>query len=100
MTDHVMRSWAPRILRVLVGLVLGAAAATGGVLLAIVSFEFARWGPAVVSFALIVGGAVLYRRTDEVIGKGLALGLILGGLLTVLLWPLFAVDTGGDLESL
>jgi peptidoglycan biosynthesis protein MviN/MurJ (putative lipid II flippase) len=64
-----------------------------------VSFEWKAWAPAVVSLALIVGGSILYRKTDDVIGKGLALGLILGGLLTVLLWPLFAVDTGGGLEG-
>jgi peptidoglycan biosynthesis protein MviN/MurJ (putative lipid II flippase) len=99
MTDHVLRNWAPRLLRTLVALVLGAAAAAGGVLLAVVSFEWTAWAPAVVSLALIVGGATLYRKTDDVIGKGLALGLIAGGLLTVLLWPLFAVDTGGGLED-
>jgi peptidoglycan biosynthesis protein MviN/MurJ (putative lipid II flippase) len=99
MTDHVMGNWAPRILRALVAFILGAAAAAGGVVLAIVSFEWSAWAPAVVSFGMIVGGAVLYRKVNDVIGKGLALGLIVGGLLTVLLWPLFAVDTGGGLEN-
>jgi peptidoglycan biosynthesis protein MviN/MurJ (putative lipid II flippase) len=99
MTDHVLRSWAPRLLRTLVALVLGAAVAAGGVLLAVVSFEWTAWAPAVVSLALIVGGAALYRKTEDVIGKGVALGLIAGGILTVLLWPLFAVDTGGGLEN-
>jgi hypothetical protein len=98
-TDHVMRGWAPRVLRGLVALVLGAAAGTGGVLLAIVSFEWTAWAPAAVSLGLIVLGAVLYRRTDDVIGRGIALGLILGGALTVPLWSFFPVDTGGDLES-
>jgi peptidoglycan biosynthesis protein MviN/MurJ (putative lipid II flippase) len=99
MTDHVLRSWAPRLLRTLVALVLGAAVAAGGVLLAVVSFEWTAWAPAVVSLALIVGGAALYRKTEDVIGKGVALGLIAGGILTVLLWPLFTVDTGGGLEN-
>ena len=77
MTDHVMGGWAPRVLRGLVAFVLGAAAGIGGVLLAIVSFEWTAWAPAAVS-----------------------LGLILGGALTVPLWSFFPVDTGGDLESL
>jgi peptidoglycan biosynthesis protein MviN/MurJ (putative lipid II flippase) len=99
MTDHVIRGWAPRILRTLIALLLGAAAATAGVLLAVVSFEWAAWAPALVSLAMIVGGGAIYRRFDDIIIKGLALGLIVGALITVLLWPLFAVDTGGGLES-
>jgi peptidoglycan biosynthesis protein MviN/MurJ (putative lipid II flippase) len=99
MTDHVLRGWAPRVLRALVALVLGAAVAAGGVLLAVVSFEWTAWAPAVVSLALIASGAALYRKTEDIIGKGVAFGLIAGGLLTVLLWPLFAVDTGGGLEN-
>ena len=49
---------------------------------------------------MILVGGVLYRRADDVLTKGLALGLIVGAFITVLLWPLFlAVDSGG-LESL
>jgi hypothetical protein len=99
MTDHVLRSWAPRLLRTLVALVLGAAVGAGGVVLAVVSFEWKVWAPALVSLALIAGGAALYRKTEDVIGRGVAIGLIAGGLVTVLFWPLFAVDTGGGLEN-
>jgi peptidoglycan biosynthesis protein MviN/MurJ (putative lipid II flippase) len=97
MTDQAM-NWAPRVLRLVFAFVLGAAAATGGVLLAIASFSWASWAPALLSLALIVGGGVLYRRGDDVLTKGLAIGLIVGAFITVLLWPLFAVDSGG-LES-
>jgi peptidoglycan biosynthesis protein MviN/MurJ (putative lipid II flippase) len=97
MTDRAM-NWAPRVLRLVLAVVLGAAAATGGVLLAIASFSWTAWAPALLSLAMIVGGAVLYRREDDVLAKGLALGLIVGAFITVLLWPLFAVDSGG-LES-
>jgi peptidoglycan biosynthesis protein MviN/MurJ (putative lipid II flippase) len=97
MTDQAM-GWAPRLLRLLLALVLGAAAATLGILLAIISFDWTAWAPAVVSLAMIVGGGMLYRRADDVVPKGLALGLIVGAFITVLLWPLFAVDSGG-LES-
>jgi peptidoglycan biosynthesis protein MviN/MurJ (putative lipid II flippase) len=100
MTDHALKGWAPRVLRALVAVVLGVAAGTGGVLLAIISFEWTVWAPAVVSLGLIVLGAVLYRRTDDLIGRGVAIGLILGGALTVPLWSFFPIDTGGDLESL
>jgi peptidoglycan biosynthesis protein MviN/MurJ (putative lipid II flippase) len=100
MADHVLRGRAPRVLRALVAVVLGVAAGAGGVLLAIVSFEWTAWAPAAVSLGLIVLGAVFYHRTDDLIGKAIALGLILGGALTVPLWSLLPVDTGGDLESL
>jgi hypothetical protein len=94
MTDQAMH-WAPRLLRLVLAVLLGVGAATAGVLLAIASFSWAAWAPALVSLALIVGGGVLYRRVDDVLAKGLALGLILGAFITVLLWPLFAVDSGG-----
>jgi peptidoglycan biosynthesis protein MviN/MurJ (putative lipid II flippase) len=94
MTDHAMH-WAPRVLRLVLAFLLGTGAATVGVLLAITSFSWAAWAPALVSLGLIVGGGVLYRRADDVLAKGLALGLILGAFITVLLWPLFAVDSGG-----
>ena len=93
MTDQAMH-WAPRVLRALLAVVLGAVAATAGVLLAIASFDWASWGPAVVSLVMIVAGALIYRRVDDVLAKGLALGLIIGAFITVLLWPLFAVDNG------
>ena len=94
MTDQAMH-WAPRVLRALLAVVLGAGAATAGVLLAIASFDWASWGPAVVSLVMIVAGALIYRRADDVLARGLALGLIIGAFITVLLWPLFAVDSGG-----
>jgi peptidoglycan biosynthesis protein MviN/MurJ (putative lipid II flippase) len=98
MTDHAM-NWAPRVLRGVLAVVLGAAAATGGVLLAIASFSWTSWAPALISLAMIVGGGVLYRRTDDVLARGLALGLILGAFVTVLLWPWLRADSG-TLESL
>ena len=98
MTDQAMH-WAPRILRVLLAVALGAGAAIAGILLAIVSFRWTGWAPAVISLAMIVGGSLIYRRSDDVLAKGLALGLIFGAFITVLLWPLFSVDSGGGLES-
>jgi peptidoglycan biosynthesis protein MviN/MurJ (putative lipid II flippase) len=99
MTDHAMRGWAPRAFRAVLAVVLGAAAGAGGILLAVVSFEWAAWAPALVSFGLIVGGALAYRRADDLIMRGIALGLILGGALTIPLWSFLPVDTGGGLED-
>ena len=94
MTDQAMH-WGARALRLVLAVLLGAGAATAAVLLAIASFSWAAWAPALLSLVLIVGGGVLYRRADDVLAKGLALGLIVGAFITILLWPLFAVDSGG-----
>ena len=99
MTDHVVRGWAPRALRALVAFVLGAAAAAGGVLFAVVSFDWAAWAPAVVSLGLIVAGALVYRQAEDLIIRAIGLGLIIGGAVTVPLWSLLPVDSGGGLES-
>ena len=87
--------WAPRVLRALVAVALGAGAAVAGILLAVVSFRWAGWAPVVVALAMIAGGTLIYRRGDDVLARGLALGLIVGAFITVLLWPLFSVDGGG-----
>jgi peptidoglycan biosynthesis protein MviN/MurJ (putative lipid II flippase) len=94
MTDQAMH-WAPRVLRALLAVLLGAGAAIAGILLAIVSFRWTGWAPAVISLAMIVGGSLIYRRADDVLAKGLALGLIIGALITVLLWPWLRADSGG-----
>ena len=99
MTDHVMGGWAPRVLRGLFALVLGAAAAAGGVLFAVVSFDWAAWAPALVSLGLIVAGALIYRQAEDLIVRGIGLGLVIGGVATVPLWSFLPVDTGGGLES-
>jgi hypothetical protein len=84
MADHVVRDGGIRILRALLGLVAAIVAAGAVVLGAIASFELAA----------IVGGGYLAARTHEPILRGAGFGLVAGGLVAVLLWPLFAVDSG------
>ena len=94
MADHVMRGGGVRILRGLLGLVAALVAAGAVVLGAIASFELNPVGPALVALAAIVGGGYLAARAHEPVLRGAGIGLLAGGLVAVLLWPLFAVDSG------
>jgi hypothetical protein len=92
MADHVVRDGGARIVRALLGVLGGTATCAITVLLAVLSFELNPIGPALVAFGAIVGGLMLARRTHDAVLKGLALGLVAGGLVAVLLWPVFEVD--------
>jgi hypothetical protein len=99
MAAHVVRLRGAKLLRLVGGAVLALVVATATVLVAILSFDANPVGPALVALGTIVGGGFLARRTHDPLLKGLAYGLILGGLLAVLLWPLFEVDAGVGIES-
>jgi hypothetical protein len=92
MADHVVRDGGFRILRALLG--LAAALVVGGatVLAAIGSFDVNPVGPALVALFAIAGGVFLAARTHDLLLRGVGFGLVAGGLIAVLLWPLFAVD--------
>jgi hypothetical protein len=92
MADHVVRDGGARIVRGLLGVLGGTASCAITVLLAVLSFELNPIGPALVAFGAIVGGLMFARRTHDAVLKGLALGLVVGGLVAVLLWPVFEVD--------
>jgi hypothetical protein len=47
----------------------------------------------VVAVATIGGGSYAVRRVDDPAFKAAAIGLVVGGLAAVLLWPLFNVDS-------
>ena len=94
MADHVVRDGGARIRRALLGVLAGTASCAVTVLLAVLSFEVNPIGPAVVAFAAIAGGITLSRHTHDAALKGLLYGLVAGGLVAVLLWPVFEVDAG------
>jgi peptidoglycan biosynthesis protein MviN/MurJ (putative lipid II flippase) len=75
---------------------LGACALV--IVLAVASFGLNPVTPALVSFGAIAGGTYLVRRTHEPILRGLAIGLVAGGIVAVLLWPLFDVNADGGVE--
>jgi hypothetical protein len=92
MADHVVRDGGARMLRVLLGVLAGIATCAVTVLAAVLSFELNPIGPALAAFGAIIGGLMAARRTQDAVLKGLALGLVVGGFVAILLWPVFGVD--------
>ena len=54
----------------------------------ILSFELNPAGPVVVVVAAIAGGSFAVRRVDDYAFKAAAIGLVVGGIAAILLWPL------------
>jgi peptidoglycan biosynthesis protein MviN/MurJ (putative lipid II flippase) len=97
MADHVVRGGA-RVGRAVLGVLAGLAVCGGVIALAVASFGLNPVTPVFVSFGAIAGGAYLVRRTHDPILRGLAIGLLAGGIVAVLLWPLFDVNADGGVE--
>jgi hypothetical protein len=90
MTDHVVRGGGIRILHALPGIGAAAAAAVAVVAATVASFELSPVGPVFLVIGAIAGGAFVLRRMHEPLLRGAAIGLIVGALLAILLWPLFS----------
>jgi hypothetical protein len=76
---------------VLLGTVVATLFAASVVVAAVLSFELNPAGPVVVDVAAIAGGSFSVRRVHDPALKAAAIGLIVGGLASILLWPLFDV---------
>jgi hypothetical protein len=100
MADRVARAGGSRFLRIAAGVLAGAVLAAAVVVAAIVSFDLNPVGPALVALGALVGGGLLVARASDPILKGAGFGLVAGGLIAVLLWPLFAVDSGSIEDGL
>jgi hypothetical protein len=81
------------VLHALLGIVSGALTAAAAVVAAVASFELSPIGPVLVCLAALAGGVLGAGRAREIILRAAAIGLIVGGLLAILLWPLFSVDS-------
>jgi peptidoglycan biosynthesis protein MviN/MurJ (putative lipid II flippase) len=97
MADHVVRGSA-KVGRAVLGVLVGVGVCIGVIALAVASFGVNPVAPALVSFGAIAAGAFLVRRTHDPILRGLAIGLVVGGIVAVLLWPLFDVNADGGVE--
>jgi hypothetical protein len=95
MADHVVRGGGVRILHALLGILVGAVVAVAVVAAAVASFGLNPVGPVFVAPAAVVAGVLALRRAHEPFVRGAAVGLLVGGLVAVLLWPLFSADSGG-----
>jgi hypothetical protein len=96
MEQHAPQEERPRppsVGRILLGSVVAVLFAAATVVAAILSFDVNPAGPVVVAVATIGGGSYAVRRVDDPAFKAAAIGLVVGGLAAVLLWPLFNVDS-------
>jgi hypothetical protein len=75
-----------------VGSLVAVVFAAAAVVAAILSFDWNPVGPVVVVVAAIVGGSLAVRRVDDYAFKAAAIGLVVGGIAAILLWPFFDVS--------
>jgi hypothetical protein len=77
-------------------LVLGTVVATlfafSVVVAAILTFDVNPAGPVVVVVAAITAGSFSFKRVGDVALKSAAVGLVVGGIAAILLWPFFDVS--------
>lgn len=62
------------------------------VVAAILSFDVNPAGPVIVTVAAIVAGSYSIRHLHDVVFKAAAVGLVVGGIAAILLWPFFDVS--------
>ncbi|MGH3041452.1 MAG: hypothetical protein ACRDNG_06900 [Gaiellaceae bacterium] len=74
------------------GTVVGALFAACVVVAAILSFDVNPAGPVAVVVAAIAGGSFSVRRVADYAFKAAAIGLVVGGVAAILLWPFFDVS--------
>jgi hypothetical protein len=103
MDDHVHRAEGPpepqpeptpglTLRDVVLGTIVAALFAAVTVVAAILSFDVNPAGPVVVVVAAIAGGSLSMRRVSDTALKAAAIGLIVGGVAAILLWPFFDVS--------
>jgi hypothetical protein len=95
MAEHAPEGEPSRRLTVaeaLLGAVAAVVVAAVVVVVSIVSFDANPAWPVIVVVAAIAGGSFGVRRVDSPLVKAVAIGLVLGGLVTLLFWPFFSVD--------
>jgi hypothetical protein len=94
--EHVPQQEPSRPLsvgRVVLGSFVAVLFAAATVVAAILTFDVNPAGPVLVAVAAIGSGSYAVRRVDDPAFKAAAIGLVVGGLAAVLLWPLFNVDS-------
>jgi hypothetical protein len=77
---------------VVLGSIVAVLFAASVVVAAILSFEWNPVGPVAVVVAAIVAGSLAVRRVHDYAFKAAAVGLVVGGIAAILLWPFFDVS--------
>ncbi len=103
MENHLDRAGAPpepqpeprpklRARDLVLGTLVAVLFAAVTVVAAILSFDLNPAGPVVVVVVAITGGSLLVRRVADIALKAAAIGLVVGGIAAILLWPFFDVS--------
>jgi hypothetical protein len=74
------------------GTVVAVLFAVGVCIAAVLSFELNPAGPVIVVVAAITSGSLAVRRVEDYAFKAAAIGLVIGGIAAILLWPFFDVS--------
>lgn len=74
------------------GTVIAALFAFSVVVAAILTFDVNPAGPVIVVVAAITAGSFSFKRVGDVALKSAAVGLVVGGIAAILLWPFFDVS--------
>ena len=74
------------------GVVVAVLFAAGICIAAVLSFEVNPAGPVIVVVAAITCGSLAVRRVEDYAFKAAAIGLVIGGIAAILLWPFFDVS--------
>ncbi len=82
----------PRGRDLVLGAIVAALFAASVVVAAILSFDWNPVGPVVVVVGAIVAGSLAVRRVYDYAFKAAAVGLVVGGIAAILLWPFFDVS--------
>lgn len=81
----------PAVRDLVLGTIVAVLFATSVVVAAIIAFDVNPVGPVIVVVAAIAAGSFSVRRLADVALKAAAIGLIVGGIAAILLWPFFDV---------
>jgi hypothetical protein len=82
----------PTVGALAVGAIVAALVAVCTVAAAVLAFDPNPAGPVIVVVAAITGGSLAVRRMPVLALKAAAVGLVLGGIAAILLWPFFDVS--------
>lgn len=91
-TGPQRRQPRPGVRDLALGTVVAALFAFSVVVAAILTFDVNPAGPVVVVVAAIVAGSFSFKRVADVALKSAAVGLVVGGIAAILLWPFFDVS--------
>jgi hypothetical protein len=85
----------PRATRgqIALGVVVGALFAASVCVAAILAFDYGPAAPVVVVVAAVALGSTIARNVHDPAFKSAAIGLVVGGVAAVLLWPVFPVSS-------